>query len=242
MQDLQALTESDVYVWWTDIHSRNQEIYDEFVSADEKRQAERFLTTKTKRDYLFARGFVRKILANYTSQSPKELRFCKSSLGKPALIKELGIKQIEFNLSRTAGLLVVALGMNRNIGVDVEDCERRLDISQQAGLTLDDSELEYLSQQNFEQQARVYWRLWTLKESLLKGVGYGLGISPKKITIENLGERDKNLSYSYSGTEISGEWQFGCYCPTSRHQIAVAAEKTNLRDLNIEFIEASHND
>jgi 4'-phosphopantetheinyl transferase len=101
--------------------------------------------------------------------------------GKPRLA---ALPHVHFNLSHSGAWLVCALH-DRPVGIDIEATRARLDLP--ADLILHPA--EQVEQRGLEPAAARdhFFRLWTLKESLLKALGTGLGLDPRSILVAGAG-------------------------------------------------------
>src|SRR5687768_16344510 len=101
----------------------------DLLSDEERQRAGRFVHEHHRRRFVAAHGALRRIVAGYTDHSPRELQFAIGPQGKPALpISEAGSRpSLEFNLSHSADLALVAVAWERPVGVDLQQWEREID-------------------------------------------------------------------------------------------------------------------
>ena len=95
--------------------------------------------------------------------------------GKPRLA---GQPRLHFNLSHAGPWLLCALH-DRPVGIDVE--EERLQAPLPAELIMTPEELRHHGTLAPGAARAHFFRLWTLKESLLKALGTGLSVDPRTI-------------------------------------------------------------
>ena len=99
------------------------------------------------------------------------------SHGKPYIVSG----KLHFNLSHCDGIGVCAVS-DRCVGVDAEGIRTVSDGLIQRVLTSD--EIKVLSSYgSAEDKRKAFLRLWTIKESVMKYLGTGLGLDPGKIDI-----------------------------------------------------------
>lgn len=108
---------------------------------------------------------------------PPQLATTAGPQGKPCLLDHPGL---QFNLSH-AGRWVLCAWDDRPVGVDVEVARPLRPGLAQAVLAPE----EWRSHQTLPegQRAAAFFRLWTLKESLLKAAGIGLRQDPRSLRI-----------------------------------------------------------
>jgi 4'-phosphopantetheinyl transferase len=94
----------------------------------ERERASRFLRPDGAERYLSAHGALRLILADYLMCDPVALRFGAHENGKPFLEGA----RLEFNLSHSATLALIAVARDRRVGVDVEQVRPMTDVDEVA--------------------------------------------------------------------------------------------------------------
>ena len=98
--------------------------------------------------------------------------------GKPRLRRHPGI---HFNLSHSGRW--VACAVHRGpVGLDVEEVRDRNPLP--AERVLAPAELRRFAQLRPPAARAFFYRLWTLKESLLKAMGSGLGLDPRRLALD----------------------------------------------------------
>src|SRR5882724_1052650 len=116
------LEEGEVHVWRAYL-DRTEIVLHQFeatLSADEKARADRFVFRRDRNHFVGTRGILRELLGRYLSHTPAEFEFDYSSKGKPSLRAEFGKRSVQFNISHSHGLALLAFAVGRNLGVDVE--------------------------------------------------------------------------------------------------------------------------
>jgi 4'-phosphopantetheinyl transferase len=148
------------------------------LDAEESAQAAR-LKAKVDRDaFIKTRAALRSILGRETGVAPKALTFRYNRWGKPSL--DAPQAAVDFSVSHTKGLSVVAIAQGASVGVDVEPyrpCPDRIRIA--ADLFGLDVAQQLLSVERPRQDA-VFLGLWTAGEAFVKARGLGFaGINGK---------------------------------------------------------------
>ena len=100
------------------------------------------------------------------------------------------IPDLAFNLSHTADNLLIAIGWNCQLGVDIEDCKQRTNLSGLVDKCFAAEEATYWSQLPEDQKLSAFYRFWTRKEAFVKATGHGisLGLNQCVINPENTTE------------------------------------------------------
>jgi phosphopantetheinyl transferase len=159
------------------------------LDGAEKAQAAR-LKAKSDRDaFIKTRAALRSIVGRESGIPPKAITFRYSSWGKPQ-VDAPGQPAMDFSVSHTKGLSVIALAQDASVGVDVEPyraCPDRIRIA------ADVFGLEVAQQLLAVEQSRqdaVFLRLWTAGEAFVKarGVGFaGMNGSKEPVALAAVG-------------------------------------------------------
>ncbi len=140
------------------------------LSQDERDRANRFHFEKDRVAYIAAHGGLRRILAAYFTCDPEDVCFRDGPNGKPA------VDGIQFNLSHSADLAVVAVTEDRELGVDVERVDPSRADQNVAERFFSPYEVSLLRTLPPGQQTEAFFNCWTRKEAYLKAIGLGLSV------------------------------------------------------------------
>ncbi|MBB5870011.1 4'-phosphopantetheinyl transferase [Allocatelliglobosispora scoriae] len=124
------------------------------------------------RRHVVSHAAVRAILGGYLDREPSSLRFGYGRWGKPRLAG------LEFNLSHTGDLALLAVSAQRPVGVDVEGSRPDFPAVAFADRYFPPAERELVAAAGPEAPA-VWRRLWSRKEACVKAAGAraALGLS-----------------------------------------------------------------
>jgi 4'-phosphopantetheinyl transferase len=151
--------------------------YRSLLSEEERRRQMRFHFERDRHRYLITRAMVRTVLSKYADVKPRDWRFAVNDYGKPSSAPEhTEARDIEFNLSHTDGLVVLAVTRGRVLGVDVENVRAREVDLEIADRFFAPAEVAALRALPSQQQQQRFFGYWTLKESYIKARGMGLSI------------------------------------------------------------------
>ena len=151
------------------------------LSPDEQARAERFLNSAKRLEFLRGRGLLRALLGGYLGCPPSAVRIGTTASGKPFLVSPS--EPIEFNLSHTQGLLVLAFASRRAVGVDVEARVELPDSESLARRILSAREQTEYARLPHALQPRAFLRCWVAEEACLKACGHGLGVDPRRVEL-----------------------------------------------------------
>lgn len=153
--------------------SSNQISLDQ-LSADEAARARRFHFEKDRMHYVRCRSALRSLLSGYLAIPGSEICFEYSASGKPRLSAGQNPRGLQFNVSHSGGLALIALGSERRLGVDIEKIRRDVDVSALAERFFSQRERAALRALPDELRVAAFYACWTRKESFLKATGDGL--------------------------------------------------------------------
>jgi 4'-phosphopantetheinyl transferase len=173
--------------------------------------------------FLVGRAMARVLVARGLGIAPMDWEWREGSHGRP----EIGAPRtdLQFNLAHSAGLVVCALASGRNVGVDVEDYQRRPVDRGLVQRYCSPAEVRDIEASGDEWHDR-FLHYWTLKEAYLKARGLGISVplSDVSFTLDRTGARVEFLD-SLSGTD--DRWHFQLCQPTERHLMAIAASTSD---------------
>lgn len=115
-----------------------------------------------------ARAALRSVLGLYLEVDPSAVRLAGGPAGKPRLEDDPGI---EFNLSHSEDLAVVAVTRGRPVGVDVERMRRGIPYERLAERFFAPSEVTALRGLPPRVRSAGFFACWTRKEAWLKASG-----------------------------------------------------------------------
>lgn len=162
----------EVHVWVADLDADPAESARRRAATTvvERDRASRFWRRTDGERYLSAHGALRLVLSDYLACDPLDLRFGVHDQGKPFLQDA----ELEFNLSHSHALALIAVSRGRRVGVDVERVHDLPDLEALAARVCTPAELETLTALADPHRTRAFFALWTRKEALAKATGEGI--------------------------------------------------------------------
>jgi 4'-phosphopantetheinyl transferase len=140
------------------------------LSTDERTRAQRFRFERDARRFVAARGAIRAILAEYLEMAPTSFAFTYAERGKPALAGG----ELEFNVSHSGEIAMIAVYRGGRVGVDVEAMRPLHDLDALAVRSFAPLELAVLRSLPSAERELAFYRCWTRKEAFIKATGEGL--------------------------------------------------------------------
>ncbi|MEM9557962.1 MAG: 4'-phosphopantetheinyl transferase superfamily protein [Acidobacteriota bacterium] len=169
----------EIHVWRVALDPSPQRVerLGDLLTDEEHRRAARFHFPRHRRRFIVRRSALRSILGAYLERDPSTLTFTVGKRGKPRLEGE----DLQFNLSDSADLALVAVGIRRSsdpvddeLGVDVEKLRTSHDLDGLAHRFFSSAEVAALDALPTERHVDGFFRAWTRKEAYLKAIGTGL--------------------------------------------------------------------
>jgi 4'-phosphopantetheinyl transferase len=169
------------------------------LDDEERARAARYQAAEPRRQFVITRGALRLLLAHHLDLSAQALAFAAGPHGKPFAVVDGTPARVEFNVSHSAGRGLIALARGP-VGVDIEFLGREADFHLVAKGVLTAAEQAALSQRAGAEQARLFYRLWTQKEALIKATGRGFACPPRGFAVPDaLLEGARCASYTFPG-------------------------------------------
>jgi len=171
-------------IWICQFDTQQQKL-DKFyltLSADEKQRAERYKFTEHKNHFIIFHGFMREVLARYLKIKPSDIEYTNGEKGKPYLSSQLN-SSIQFNLSHTKDIALLAISRDGDVGVDIEHLDRKTDWRGIVKRFFTEQEQIKLFALPKKYQRLAFFELWTRKEAYMKVLGTGLSLSPTEFSM-----------------------------------------------------------
>jgi 4'-phosphopantetheinyl transferase len=146
------------------------------LAADELERLERLARSEVGRRWLVSRAALREILAAELGTSPSAVRLKLGANGRPGLDPAAHRPVLDFNLSHSADLALVAIVRGARVGVDVERLRRGRDPLRVADRYFSAAEVAAVRAYPAGDRPAAFLRYWTAKEALAKGLGLGLRV------------------------------------------------------------------
>jgi 4'-phosphopantetheinyl transferase len=226
-----SISERDIDLWLVFY----DDIEDERLLADmrallndaEREQQGRFHFADDRKRYLVTRALVRSVLSHYAAVDPGAWAFSNNDHGRPFIRDPHPDAQgLRFNVSHTRGLVALAVGRHRELGVDVENIVARkisLDI---AGRFFSPREAADVAGTPDARRHDRLFEYWTLKESYVKARGMGLSLPLDKFAFHFPHARAIRIDIDPALGDHADRWSFWQYRPRAAYLLALCAQKT----------------
>jgi 4'-phosphopantetheinyl transferase len=224
--------EDEIHVWLIHLKQRERERQKSLLlllAEDERERAWRFNFEHHRERFIVAHAALRLILGHYLQQRPEQLRFHYNAYGKPALDVKGGGEVLQFNLSHSEDMALLALCRRRAIGVDLEYIRDDFAHEEIAGRYFSPREVEMLRTLPYNLRAEAFFNCWTRKEAYIKARGKGLSLALDGFDVSLIpGERAALLSVRDEPSEAA-RWSLRELAPVSGYAAALAVEAHDWR-------------
>ena len=153
------------------------------LDDEEKTRWRRFLAERARREFTLCRAALRIALAERLGCADRALSFGYLEHGKPFARVKGRRAAIGFNVSHSGRHGLIALALHDWLGVDVEERVSRYDLEGIGSLVYGPTERRLLTGAGESRKEYVFYRLWSIKEALIKAIGAGFSLNPSGFEI-----------------------------------------------------------
>lgn len=169
-----------IWSWSLDDHPSSGEA---LLTDDERERARRFVGPLLQRRFVAARAQLRALLGRRVGRDPRSLVFVQNEFGKPRLADHPGV---HFSLSHSQDRALLAVSDGPEVGADLEMI-RPVDHLDLARRYFHPEEVAAIERHDDPQ--RAFFRIWTLKEAVVKAIGLGLSLPLDGFAVSIAGPR-----------------------------------------------------
>ncbi len=213
-----------VEVWLADPDQVSADLsaaHEGLLDAEERRRLVHLRTAKARAEFLTGRVLMRTVLSLYAPAiQPKAWRFAMNDHGRPEIAGN-NSQRLFFNMSHTQGLVALAVGRWRDIGIDVERLDRIAE-----GATISESwftpaEVSFIAAGDTASFAKRFVAIWTLKEAYCKARGLGLALPLNGFQFDLLGTRPL-IAFTERIDDDPSRWRLDLLNTPTGHCLALA--------------------
>lgn len=193
------LNKNAVHIWIVDA---NYNSLPNFLSATERKRLNSFYFSQDKQIFYQSHNALRLILSHYLSEKPSKIEYELTSYGKPFLKN----KRLQFNLSHTDKMAVIAVTEGAEIGVDIENLNREVEYNDLAKRFFCEAEYQKLVQVYSPKKRNAFFNCWTRKEAFIKAVGEGLSYPLNDFEVTLLSDEPVQINHIQQDLETPKQW------------------------------------
>ena len=175
------------------------------LNQEELARANRYHFERHQRRFTIARATLRLILSRYTAIPPQDLVFGENEYGKPHLLNR---PDIQFNLSHSGELALLAIGKENPMGIDLEFFVARPfeGIGSHMFSVIENKALQSTPK---ALKPMAFFHIWAQKEALIKACGMGLSYPTQDFDVPAL----PSTNQSILDTKHNKTWQMVSFHP-----------------------------
>jgi 4'-phosphopantetheinyl transferase len=168
-----APPDTGVAAWWCELEISVSEVEACFgwLSEGERARAARFGQPKLRDRYVVGRASLRRVLGDALGLPPAAVPIMRGPRGRPRLDMDT---TLDFNVSHTGDVAVIATVREARVGIDVERLDRVVNVAGIARKFLSPAERSVLARLDADAARRTLLALWTCKEAMSKATGEAL--------------------------------------------------------------------
>lgn len=185
-----------------------------------------FVHATPRRHFTLCRAALRTLLCRKLDCRNSDLSFEVSSLGKPFARNRGKPAPIAFNLSHSGHHGLIAVAPRGRIGVDVEERLPDRDLDSYSRTLLAPVERAFFEKESGNRKCELFYRLWTMKEALVKAAGEGLSLDTSKFELPPTMVRGEPSGIFSFPDSSATRWRLE-YIGNDRYAAAVARELPN---------------
>jgi 4'-phosphopantetheinyl transferase len=223
------LPDDEVHLWAVDLDAPPETIerLQSVLSSGENERAGRFYFERDRIAFTIARGLLRTLLGDYLRCDPKQLDFAYNRHGKPSLTAGNG--GIQFNVSHSGQIALLAFVRERGIGVDVEYMRRNLDFLKVAERVFSVEEQAALAALPTERRMEAFFCGWTRKEAYIKAHGQGVSLPLDQIVVTISPDEPAQLLAIKGSFDSAARWSMSDVELGPEYRAAIIVEGSDWR-------------
>jgi 4'-phosphopantetheinyl transferase len=165
-----------VEVWWARIADARPGLAEDLDASEQLRLAA-YTREEDRARFLVGCAVVRRVLGIHLLLPPAKIlldRAC-SDCGRPhGKVQAIDAEGIQFSVSHSGDLIVVAFNSGTPVGVDVEQVDPAIEADSLAAVSLAEVETKDLTRYGPAERAQAFTTYWTRKEAVVKATGHGM--------------------------------------------------------------------
>jgi 4'-phosphopantetheinyl transferase len=216
-----TLASGEIHVWRVplDHPSVSLGLLSTYLSEEEAARAERFAFLRDKKHFIAGRGMLRVILGRYLGATRDSISIHESAHQKPYVPAHSSKPPLQFNLSHSHGLALLALALDCQVGIDIEKLRPEFATSKVAEQFFSRQEQKELLSLPPANRAQGFFNCWTRKEAYVKATGKGLQVPLASFDVSLTPGRPPTLRAA-----DSDRWTLFSFCPAKGYSAAAAVE------------------
>jgi 4'-phosphopantetheinyl transferase len=199
------LSGKEVHVWAFNIGTSATigVSFEQTLDVYELDRAARFHFSRHRESFVLTHVVLRHVLGRYLNLHPSSVRFSYGPRGKPALAPTTNL---QFNMSHSASMAVIALTTDCQIGVDIEQIRPVTNMEQLAERFFCLEEAAEIISLPVVRREQAFFSCWTRKEAYIKAIGTGLSTPLNAFRVRVQPDAPAHFLHIQNETAAAEEW------------------------------------
>lgn len=212
------LKTNEIHIWRAFISSDQVENYKNLLTDEEMYRAGKYFFERDRQRYILSRGILKKLLSSYAKVKPENIQFIYNKYGKPYLNMPSRSVEIQFNISHSEDIILLAFTYGHKIGIDIEYQRAEFADMKIAEHFFSPAEISALAMLPDNMRKKAFFECWTRKEAFIKAKGQGLTIPLDGFEVSVMPDEPAQLLNIYDDPEEVKRWMMmnietgGNYC------------------------------
>jgi 4'-phosphopantetheinyl transferase len=206
---------------------QNESAENNVLSPDEIARATLFHFEKDRARFRRCRFALRTLLSDYLAIPASEILIEYLESGKPQLAAKQNLRSLQFNVSHSADLALIAFGSEHRLGVDIEKVRADVDTSALASRFFSPHERDALQSLPDHLRLDGFFACWTRKEAFLKATGDGLSFPLADFSVTPDPDRDPRLEELQGDVATGERWFLSDLRGIEGFRAALAVERSS---------------
>lgn len=170
-----------IHVWTLTIGNSHAAVsVEQVLNESERKRAQRFAFGHLRDRFIAVRGALRCLLALYLETDPSDIRLEYGPNGKPSVESEC---KIQFNVSHSNEVAVVAITTECPVGIDIECISELPELEQLASAFFCPEEFAEIVSFPLAERSFAFFSRWTRREAYVKAIGAGLSLPVESLPV-----------------------------------------------------------
>ncbi len=206
-----GLEAGSIHIWLIQMSSEQKTLALEtawaMIPDSEQKRIKRLRVPEIRNNRIGIHGLVYHILSHYLAIPAHKIPIVRTKKGKPRIAPEANKAGLEFNISHSNDIVLLAITVNQPIGIDIEYVDVKRPWNALAKRYYHPDEISALLETSDEMSAlNLFYQCWTRKEAYLKAVGSGLDCALRNVFVGLSGVT--KIAYANDQNGILGERNF----------------------------------
>lgn len=232
-----------VLVWFASVRQLASDAVESFISGilapDEQKRAQSFRFDSDRWSFLSGHLLTLKLLSHVAGRRAEEFVFGKGEFGRPLIEQPDELKRLSFNRSRTREIVACAVSSYGEVGLDIEDTRRDLEIEGIARQFFSADEAGAISRCGDGQRATEFFRYWTLKEAYVKACGKGMATPFGDFSILLFDDQSPQIVLPGKSCHSAANWHFVENTIEPYHRAAIALNGRGIDCVTVEWCDVT---